>query len=85
MDLSWPRVAASQFTAYMAMLNLSTIVGNKLAAPLTDAFATETVFIIIGLANLALVLFLPLIDLGQTRRELGDDEPPEPAEAALAS
>ena len=75
MDLSWPKVAASQFTAYMAMLNLSTVLGNKLAGPLTDAFDTATVYVIIGVANLGLILLLPLIDLGQTRRVLGEGHP----------
>ena len=74
MDLSWPKVAASQFTAYMAMLNLSTVLGNKLAGPLTDAFSLPTVFIVVGVGNLALLLLLPLIDLGQTRRVLGEGD-----------
>ena len=74
MDISWPRVAASQFTAYMAMLNLSTVMGNWLAPGLSDALATDTLFIIIGSANLCLILLLPLIDLSQTRRVLGEEE-----------
>jgi PAT family beta-lactamase induction signal transducer AmpG len=76
MDISWPRVAASQFTAYMAMLNLSTVMGNWLAPGLTDAFSNDTIFILIGSANLVLILLLPLIDLGQTRRVLGGEEEP---------
>ena len=92
MDISWPKVAASQFTAYMAMLNLSTVMGNWLAPSLSDAFQTDTLFMIIGSANLALILLLPLIDLGQTRRVLGESEedsqgsgaPPFVEENALA-
>ena len=73
MDISWPRVAASQFTAYMAMLNLSTVMGNWLAPGLSEALETDTLFILIGSANLMLILVLPLIDLGQTRRVLGEE------------
>jgi hypothetical protein len=60
----------------MAMLNLSTVMGNWLAPGLTDAFSNDTIFILIGSANLVLILLLPLIDLGQTRRVLGGEEEP---------
>ncbi len=83
MDISWPRVAASQFTAYMAMLNLSTVMGNWLAPGLSEALSTDTLFIVIGAANLSLLALLPLIDLGQTRRVLGGDEDPAAQRAAV--
>ena len=83
MDISWPRVAASQFTAYMAMLNLSTVMGNWLAPGLSEALSTDTLFIVIGAANLSLIALLPLIDLGQTRRVLGGDEDPAAQRAAV--
>lgn len=42
MDISWKKVAGSQFSTYMALLNLSMVIAFKLAAPL-EAFCTRLV------------------------------------------
>lgn len=72
MGVSWPAVAASQFTAYMALLNLGRTLGSKLAGPITDAFDTRGAFLALGTLQLAVLLLLLPIDPQQNRRELGD-------------
>ncbi len=73
MAVSWPRVAATQFTAYMAMMNLSTTVGHWIAGPLDEALDYQGLYLAAALlqatAPLALLWW---IDPAQTRRELGD-------------
>lgn len=71
MDLCHPRVAATQFTAYMALTNLSTIGGDWLGGRLTDAVPLGQVFI--GYAG-AQVVWLALVavalDPYETRRRV---------------
>jgi len=72
MGISWPVVAATQFTAYMALLNLSEAFGKRITGPLRDTMSVSEVYFYIGLLQIGLVLLLPLIDPHQTRRVLGD-------------
>lgn len=73
MDMSWPRVAATQFTAFMAFGNLSRTIGSKLAGPMSDWFGTAGAYIAFGIFQIAIVLILIPIDPHQNRRELGTD------------
>ena len=36
MALSWSKASATMFTSYMALANLSVVIGNKLIEPLTS-------------------------------------------------
>lgn len=72
MGVSWPVVAASQFTAYMALLNLGRTLGARLAGPASELLPTPQVFLAFGGAQVALLLLLPAIDPRQNRRELGE-------------
>lgn len=72
MDVSWPRVAASQFTAYMALSNVSTTRGYQLAGRALDAWGYQGVFVAAAVIQLVITLPLLLIDPHQTRRVLGD-------------
>lgn len=72
MGVAWPAVAASQFTAYMALLNFGRSLGGKLAGPLTDAFGTAGTFVALGAYQLLVILLLLPIDPDQNRRELGE-------------
>lgn len=72
MTVSWPLVAGTQFTAYMAMLNLSTTTGQWLAG-WVDEYGLLQVVVVLGMFQMLLVLLLPLIDVHQTRRVLGVD------------
>lgn len=71
MDVSWPKVAATQFTAYMAMLNLSRTLGAKLAGPVTAAAGVAGAFLAFGALQIVVVAWLVRIDPHQNRRELG--------------
>lgn len=72
MDVAWPQVAATQFTAYMALSNLGTTRGYQLAGRVIDAWGYQGMFIAAGVIQLAITLLLLLIDPHQTRRALGD-------------
>lgn len=71
MTVSWPIVAGTQFTAYMALLNLSTTSGQWMAGWVED-FGLVQVGLVLGVFQILLLLLLPLIDIHQTRRVLGD-------------
>ena len=70
--VSWPVVAATQFTAYMAILNLSTTIGQWTAGHFST-LGVVTVLIIFASLQIAVVALLPLIDVHQTRRVLGEE------------
>ena len=79
--LSWPVVAATQFTAYMALLNMSNALGAWLAGPMRAVFVPESapvlpgianIFMAVGLFQVAVVGIFVFIDPGQTRRVLGE-------------
>ena len=74
MTVSWPIVAGTQFTAYMAILNLSTTTGQWLAGPI-EQFGLVSIMIVFGLFQLSIVGLLPFIDIHQTRRVLGEGIP----------
>ncbi len=70
MAVSWPRVAATQFTAYMALLNLSTTIGLKLAGPLDARLDAATIYLIAGGLQASIVLLLPAVALRTRRPEV---------------
>jgi MFS transporter, PAT family, beta-lactamase induction signal transducer AmpG len=70
MDLSWPRVAGSQFTAYMALSNFSTTLGYQYSATLNKWWSFEHVYIAIAVVQLAVTLLLIPIDPHETRAKL---------------
>jgi PAT family beta-lactamase induction signal transducer AmpG len=73
MTVSWPKVAATQFTAYMAILNLSTVIGLKLSGTIDATFSLPVIFVGAGLLQLAAIVVFPFIDVHQARRELGHE------------
>ncbi|MCO4762164.1 MAG: MFS transporter [Myxococcales bacterium] len=73
MSISWPKVAATQFTAYMALLNLSTTIGHWLAGPIDEVLDFQGLYFVGGALQASMVLLLPLIDMRETRRVLGDE------------
>ena len=75
MGISWPAVAATQFTAYMALVNLSKTAGAKLVGPLREFFPMEHLYFVLGVFQLlVIVLLLRSIDPHETRRVLGNGE-----------
>lgn len=71
MGIAWPPVAATQFTAYMAMLNLSNGFGASLAGRLEAWFEIRTLFFVFTAYQLALLVPLLFIDVTEARRKLG--------------
>jgi PAT family beta-lactamase induction signal transducer AmpG len=71
MTVSWPKVAATQFTAYMAILNLSTATGLKCSGWINDQLSLPMLFILVGGIQLAAIFIFPFIDVHQARNQLG--------------
>lgn len=59
MRVASPAVAATQFTASMAIMNLATSTGSWLAGPLAALIDTPTVFLIAGCLQPALACLVP--------------------------
>ena len=76
MSVSWPVVAGTQFTAYMALLNVSRTIGSWLTSPF-EGVPIPTVFVGAGILQIVVIGLLWLIDPSQTRRVLGEG-PSEP-------
>ncbi len=85
MSVSWPVVAGTQFTAYMALLNMSRTIGSWLTG-LLEGTPVPTLFIGAGILQICLISLLWFIDPGQTRRVLGEGhgETGEPGETEPA-
>ena len=59
MKISWTKSAATMFTSYMAMSNMSSTTGSKLAGALNKCVSNDTVFIVVGiLAAIPLILLI---------------------------
>jgi len=70
MDVSWPRIAGSQFTSYMALSNFSTTFGYQLASTVLAYFTFSQVYLVAAALQLGACLLLLPIDPRETRRKL---------------
>jgi hypothetical protein len=59
MRVASPTVAATQFTASMAIMNLATSTGSWLAGPLGQAIDTPTAFLLAGCLQPLLAWLVP--------------------------
>jgi hypothetical protein len=82
MGISWAKIGGTQFTAYMAILNLSTSLGTKIAGPLEAVIGTEQLFLMVPLCSLLALVPLVLIDPYQTKRVFGGADPTAAADVA---
>ena len=73
MRITWSEVGGTQFTGYMAMMNLSAIIGYQIAAPLSARFDYPTLFLIAAVLETLIIATALFIDPDETRRELEDD------------
>jgi len=71
MSISWPKVGATQFTTYMALMNFSTTIGSYAAGQLSQSFSIYQILMLAGLLQSILVIPVLFIDPQQTRRTLG--------------
>jgi len=74
MGLCWPPIAATQFTTFMALLNVSNGLGAKLAGPIEATFGMGSAHVALGCVQLALVAIVLAIDPNEVRQTLGDGE-----------
>jgi len=72
MQVSWPAVAATQFTAYMALLNLSRTLGQGLTGQLDEIVTVQGAYALAAVMQIAPLALLAVIDAKQARRELGE-------------
>jgi PAT family beta-lactamase induction signal transducer AmpG len=68
MDVAWSEIGASQFTAYMAMLNYSTTIGAKLAGTLSSHLSYASSYLAGAAFQVTLLLLLALVDPHETKR-----------------
>jgi PAT family beta-lactamase induction signal transducer AmpG len=85
MDVSWARIGASQFAAYMALANFSTTVGFRFASTLTAHATYAQCYVVAAIIQVVVTAWIFAIDTKQTARELPrPDGAPLPARGLLA-
>ena len=62
MALSWSKSSATMFTSYMAISNLSVVIGTRLIGPLTETFSVGQIYILLLVIGLFPVVFLKSMD-----------------------
>ncbi|MBL8815547.1 MAG: MFS transporter [Planctomyces sp.] len=67
MNISWSQVAATQFTAYMAILNFSSTIGSFLAARLTEQMSVPGILLLCS--ALQVLSIVPLLWVRERHRE----------------
>ena len=74
MKVTWPEVGGTQYTAYMAMMNLSAVSGYALTEPLSQRFDYSSLIICGAILESIIILCVMFIDPDETRRVLGTTE-----------
>ncbi len=70
MDVSWPKIGASQFAAYMAFANFSTTVGARLAGKLGEHLDFASCYVAAAVVQVLVTGWLLALDPRQTAREM---------------
>jgi PAT family beta-lactamase induction signal transducer AmpG len=70
MRVTWAEVGGTQFTGYMAMMNLSAIIGYQLAPMFAERYNYQTIFYIAAVLETFVVLAALFIDPEETDRTL---------------
>jgi len=70
MRVTWAEVGGTQFTGYMAMMNLSAIIGYQLAPIFAERYNYQTIFYIAAVLETFVVLAALFIDPEETDRML---------------
>ncbi len=82
MKVTWGEVGGTQFTGYMAMMNVSAIIGYQLTGPLASRFDYQTLFLVGAVLETLVILAVLWIDPDETRRIL-DNSPSIPMLAEI--
>lgn len=75
MRITWSEVGGTQFTGYMAMMNLSAIIGYQLTEPIASRYDYPTLFLIAAALETLVIFAAMFIDPDETRRTLGTSGP----------
>jgi PAT family beta-lactamase induction signal transducer AmpG len=70
MRVTWAEVGGTQFTGYMAMMNLSAIIGYQLAPVFAERYNYQTIFYIAAVLETFVILAALFIDPEETDRAL---------------
>ena len=70
MRVTWAEVGGTQFTGYMAMMNLSAIIGYQLAPIFAERYNYQTIFYIAAVLETFVILAALFIDPEETDRKL---------------
>ena len=62
MALSWSKASATMFTSYMAISNMSVVIGGKLIEPLLELMSIGQIYIVMMFICLTPVIFLKFMD-----------------------
>lgn len=62
MALSWSKASATMFTSYMAISNLSVVIGNKLIGPLSELFSVGQIYLLMMFICLLPAVLLKSMD-----------------------
>ncbi|MCA9198148.1 MAG: MFS transporter [Planctomycetales bacterium] len=73
LTVAWPQVAATQFTAYMSLMNLSRVFGSKSASAMSELLTCQEMFMLMGGVQMGLICIIYSLDVTQTRRVLGPE------------
>ena len=86
MDLSWKKIGGTQFTAYMALSNFSTVLGQQFAVRANELWEFYGVYLAAATVQVAVTALLVFIDPTELRRKLDPADvsgataaPPAPA------
>ena len=71
MKITWPEVGGTQFTAYMAMMNLSAVIGYALTEVFAEQFNYASLILLSAVFESIVILSVMFIDPDETRRVLG--------------
>ena len=82
MKVTWGEVGGTQFTGYMAMMNVSAIIGYQLTGPLASRFDYQTLLLVGAVLETLVILAVLWIDPDETRRTL-DNSPSIPMLAEI--
>lgn len=84
MDLTNPRVAATQFQIYMALLNIKDAWAQKLGGRLAERMSAPAMFGLSAIVEVLPLLLLPWLDARRARADFARDATPATTDAGTA-